>query len=58
MVKNWKTTLIGIGLGAGNLFLAYLSQGIKPKDALLSVGIATLGAFAKDHDVTGGTKTQ
>lgn len=53
MKKSWKTTLAGIGLGAANLFLAALSQGIKPKDALISVGLATLGALAKDHDVSG-----
>jgi hypothetical protein len=57
-MKNWKTTLAGVGMGAANLFLASMAQGIKPKDAALSIGLALLGAYAKDHDVTGGTKQQ
>ncbi len=56
--SNWKTTLIGVGMGSLNMFLAAMSQGVTPKDALISVGMAALGAAAKDHNVTGGTKKQ
>lgn len=53
MLTSWKTTLIGLGIGCGNLFLSALATGIKPKDALISVGITVLGALSKDHNVTG-----
>lgn len=57
-MKNWKTTLMGILTGAGYLFLQALAGGVKPKDAALATGIVLLGAFAKDHNVTGGTSPQ
>lgn len=57
-MKNWKTTLAGILTGAAYLFLQAISGGIKPKDAALAVGIAVLGGFAKDLNVTGGTKQE
>lgn len=53
-MKNWKTTLLGFGVGALNL----LSSGVNWKTALVSAGLAALGMAAKDHDVTGGTKEQ
>jgi hypothetical protein len=49
-MSNWKTTLIGIVTGAAYLFLQGLSQGLKPKDAAIGVGLGLLGAFAKDHN--------
>lgn len=52
-MKNWKTTLIGLGFGAGYMVLQGLAAGIKPKDLLIGVGIAALGAVAKDYNVTG-----
>jgi len=57
-MKNWKTTLFGFLAGGGYMFLTYLQQGIKPRDAAIGVGIALLGAFSKDNNVTGGTVKQ
>lgn len=57
-MKNWKTSLFGLLTGAGYLLLQALAGGVRPKDALLATGIAVLGAVAKDHNVTGGTKPQ
>lgn len=51
-MPNWKTTLLGIGAGALQLF----SQGVNWKSILASLGIAALGAVSKDFNVTGGTK--
>lgn len=53
-MKNWKTTLFGFGSGALNL----LANGTNWKQVLLSVGLAVLGTFAKDSNVTGGTVSQ
>lgn len=57
-MKNWKTTLIGLLTGGAYLFLQALSGGVKVRDAALATGIAVLGTFAKDHNVTGGTQSQ
>ncbi len=51
-MKSWKTTLIGLGLGSGLFVLDALQNGASVKAALLSVGIAALGALAKDYDKT------
>lgn len=51
-MRNWKTTLLGFGVGALNL----LQSGVNWKSALLSAAMAALGLAAKDHDVTGGTR--
>lgn len=51
-MKNWKTSLFGIGAGALNL----LANGIGWKQVLFSVGLAAVGTFAKDLDVTGGSR--
>lgn len=48
-MRNWKTTLIGVGLG----FLHLWANGLQPKQAAVAIGMATLGALAKDYDVTG-----
>lgn len=53
-MKNWKTTLFGIGAAALNMF----ANGVNWKQILVSVGLAGLGLFAKDKDVTGGTVQQ
>lgn len=57
-MKNWKTTLIGIGSGLAYAFLSYLQAGLKPKDAAVAVGLALLGSVSKDSNVTGGTVQQ
>jgi hypothetical protein len=58
-MKNWKTTLIGVGgaiaMGGGQL----LSQGNLDYKAYVSMAFMTLiGLFAKDMNVTGGTQQQ
>jgi len=53
-VKNWKTTLAGFGAGALNLF----ANGVGWKQIAVTVGLAFLGLFAKDSDVTGGSRPQ
>lgn len=53
-MKNWKTTIAGLGLAFINLY----AGGMTAKNAALSVGLAALGAVAKDGDVTGGTREQ
>lgn len=52
-MKNWKTTLVGLGTGLGYAVLTGLQSGLKGKDLIISLGLALLGAFSKDHDVTG-----
>ncbi len=58
--KNWKTTLIGAITGGTISLDAIVEQGFEKgwKQALIGVAIALLGAFAKDHNVTGGTVEQ
>jgi hypothetical protein len=53
-MKNWKTTLAGIGAGALQLF----ANGTNWKSVLLAASMAVLGTFAKDSNVTGGTTPQ
>ena len=53
-MKNWKTTLLGFGAGGLNM----LANGTNWKQVLLSVGLALLGTYAKDHNVTGGEVKQ
>ena len=48
-MKNWKTSLIGVGLGAANMF----ANGTSWKQILFSVGFSALGIFAKDAGVSG-----
>jgi len=55
-LKNWKTSLIGIGAGAGIAFLAAVQSGLSPKDALMAAAVAALGLAAKDGDQTGVAK--
>lgn len=53
-MKNWKTSLFGLGAAGLNLF----ANGANWKQVLFSVGIAAVGVFAKDSNVTGGTIPQ
>ncbi len=48
-MKNWKTSLFGLGAGALNMF----ANGTNWKQVLLSVGVAGLGVFSKDFNVSG-----
>jgi hypothetical protein len=43
-MKNWQTTLAGLGAGALNLF----ANGTDPKQIAFSVGMALLGTLAQD----------
>lgn len=62
-MTNWKTTLAGIA-AIGAVLVKFLNQlvsgegiNLSAEDlAVLAVGGGLLGA--KDHNVTGGTKTQ
>ncbi len=63
MKKNWKTTLFGVLGGLFMLFGPRLQGDVNaPAINVGNVGaaaaVAVLGALAKDHDVTGGTKPQ
>ena len=53
-MKSWRTSLLGLGAGALNLF----ANGTHWKEVLLSFGIAALGLAAKDSNVSGGTIKQ
>lgn len=53
-MKNWKTTIAGLTGGALNLY----ANGTNLKSIVLALALAALGAFSKDHDVTGGTSVQ
>jgi hypothetical protein len=53
-MKNWKTSLFGLGAGALNLF----ANGVNWKQVLMSAAVAAVGLFAKDNNVTGGTVQQ
>lgn len=53
ILKNWKTTLIGLATGAGIAFLTGVQGGMTPKDAALAAGVAALGLAAKDGNVSG-----
>lgn len=61
-MKNWKTSLIGLAFAVGNAVATHLFQapdGKIDRGALFSsVGLLVLGFFAKDHDVTGGSRVQ
>lgn len=54
MIANWKTSLFGIGAGVLNLF----ANGTNWKQVLVAAAFASLGLFAKDHDVTDVTTKQ
>jgi hypothetical protein len=47
-LKSWKTTAIGLALGAANL----LANGVHPKQVGLSVLLAALGIASKDFNST------
>lgn len=58
-MKNYKTTIVGALLAAVVAIQPLLSTGeIDYKQLVMAALIAALGYFAKDHDVTGGTKGQ
>jgi hypothetical protein len=63
IVKNWKTTLIGvlagfIPLGQGILQGLAMGQHFDWSKIGIGAGIMALGAVAKDLNVTGGSVSQ
>lgn len=65
-MKNWKTTIGGV-INAIAAVLAIFGVMISPEQkeailggavALATIGNAIVGLFAKDNNVTGGTKPQ
>lgn len=55
MIRNWKTTLLGLITGGSISIDAIIQQGITHgwKQALIGLGIILLGAFSKDHNISG-----
>lgn len=64
-MKSWKTTVAGLlaggGLGLDAVLQAFAAGAFTGKTGAqlaAGIGLIFLGAYAKDHDVTGGTKAQ
>lgn len=56
-MKNWKTTASGILSAAGTILPMFgIPAEIGP--AITAIGLALIGYFAKDNNVTGGTVNQ
>ena len=53
LMKNWKTTVIGLAAGSGIAFLSGVQGGMSVRDAAIAAGVAALGLAAKDGDQTG-----
>lgn len=56
-MKNWKTTLSGLLAAAGQI-LSIFGVPVEVGQAVSVVGLFLVGIFAKDSNVTGGTKVQ
>ena len=57
MKKNWKTTVSGVLSALGVLFPMF-GLSAELGQAVTVVGLALLGLFSKDSNVTGGTVEQ
>lgn len=61
-MKNWKTTLVGFLFAVLNAFATnffHASDGQFNRAGFFnSLGLLVIGFFAKDHDVTGGSRVQ
>lgn len=59
-MKNWKTTIAGLIIGAVQLLQTFgvISSSSKLLAALGPIGVVILGYFAKDKNVTGGNVSQ
>ena len=58
-MKNWKTTLIGVGAAVATVAGQLLTAGtMDSKTWISAIFMACIGVFAKDFNVTGGTKVQ
>ena len=47
VLKNWKTSLLGVATGAGIAFLSSVQGGMRPKDALVAAGLAHLATIRR-----------
>ena len=56
-MKNWKTTVSGLLAAAGQI-LSIFGVPVEVGQAVSVVGLFLVGLFAKDSNVTGGTKAQ
>jgi hypothetical protein len=54
-MNSWKTTTLGIFIGAMYIAANYYQPGMSWKTWATGAGIAVFGAIAKDFNVTGGT---
>jgi len=56
---NWKTTVSAVVAGIAQILRAFKVE-IDPVilDGITALAVIALGIFAKDSNVTGGTKTQ
>lgn len=58
-MKNWKTTLVGVGGAIAYLVYKFVStHSITGEDITLALTLAGVGLSAKDNNVTGGTTKQ
>jgi hypothetical protein len=56
--KNWKTTASGVVVMAALVVKTAFPEYAPVCDAVLALGAAGVGLFAKDSNVTGGTVQQ
>jgi uncharacterized membrane protein len=54
-MKNWKTTLTGLVTAIAVIAKSVFNIDV-PTEAIITVGLFVIAFFAKDSDVTGGTK--
>ena len=57
IMKSWKTTVAGVIGGLAFIINSVFGLQI-PTEAILATSVFVIGLFAKDSDVTGGTKQQ
>jgi len=56
-MKNWKTTLIGVGAAVATVVGQLLSAGTMDAKAwVTAIFFAALGVVSKDFDATGGAR--
>lgn len=58
--KNWKTTIVGLGMGGGFFNEAVIDPNAKQAliKAIMGVLAVIFGMVCKDHNVTGGNVEQ
>jgi hypothetical protein len=53
---NWKTSLLGLVVGALTVAVGYYQPGMSWRTWALGAAVAIWGAVMKDFNVTGGTQ--